>query len=166
MECGEGGHSAPWGNWGVSSRLGRHYDGYQFPGWHPGDGWRQWNSCTGTYNLSIHFNDGWGRQKASPDDTRTHARVTRPIHDPYDRTCRQLAQGRVHTERNPYMGLWELDPWSDDDLVTTLKFRAMSVSVSCSGNWSCSGSTSWRSPTRGAANVTAQQRFRVRYRAR
>jgi hypothetical protein len=54
-------HSAPFGNWGVSSNFGSKHDGHQFDGWcHDQlscdkdgvcrldclDGWYEWNSCT------------------------------------------------------------------------------------------------------------------------
>ena len=49
-ECpGGGGHSVPYGNWGVDSNFGSRYDGFQFPGWKASGGWRQWNSCTTVY---------------------------------------------------------------------------------------------------------------------
>ena len=168
VECGGDGHSAPYGNWGVDSRLSGRYDGWQFAGWKDPllHDWREWNSCTGKYQGDEFYNDGPGRQRADPDNTRTHASSVRPIYDPRNGTCRDLGEGTVHTERNPYMSLWELDPWGGDDHVTTLRFRSMSVRVSCSSDWYCSGSTSWRSPTGGDADVRAQQRFGVRYQAR
>ena len=48
-ECSDGGHSTPWGNWGVNSNVGIPVDGHQFQGWWPEDGWKQWNSCTDEY---------------------------------------------------------------------------------------------------------------------
>src|SRR5713226_6868610 len=54
-------HSAPFGNWGVTSNFGQKRDGHQFDGWcHESrvcdnsgfcktdcqDGWYEWNSCT------------------------------------------------------------------------------------------------------------------------
>ena len=54
-------HSAPFGNWGVTSNFGAALDGHQFDGWchntricdnngncrtDCGDGWYEWNSCT------------------------------------------------------------------------------------------------------------------------
>jgi len=49
VECGAGAHSAPFGNWGVTSNFDRRRDTDQFRGWKHLDGpgtKRQWNSCT------------------------------------------------------------------------------------------------------------------------
>ena len=60
-ECPAPFHSAPFGNWGVTSNFGESRDGHQFDGWchdsrvtlNNGDSkdvcgseWYQWNSCT------------------------------------------------------------------------------------------------------------------------
>ncbi len=39
-------YESGFGNWGVMSYYGAAYDGFQFAGWYPEDGWRQWQSCT------------------------------------------------------------------------------------------------------------------------
>ena len=72
----------------------------------------------------------------------------------------------VYTERNFYMELYELDKRDDDEKVTRLRFPTLSTRVSCSGNWNCTGTTSWKSPRSGHRNVTAQTRMKVKYRAR
>lgn len=48
------GHSVPFGNWGVSSNVGRPIDGNQFQGWYPGCSpgpgtLVEWNSCSRDY---------------------------------------------------------------------------------------------------------------------
>ena len=61
-ECStSGGHSAPFGNWGVKTEISDKLDGHQFQGWcqfkflcdnnddcdwHCTDRWYEWNSCT------------------------------------------------------------------------------------------------------------------------
>jgi hypothetical protein len=52
-EC-SGWHSAPFGNWGVSSNVGSWVDGHQFQGWNPscnvtGSTLVEWNSCSRGY---------------------------------------------------------------------------------------------------------------------
>ncbi|MEA2604851.1 MAG: hypothetical protein QOF89_5843 [Acidobacteriota bacterium] len=52
-EC-SGWHSVPFGNWGVSSNVGRVVDGHQFQGWNPscnvtGSTLVEWNSCSRDY---------------------------------------------------------------------------------------------------------------------
>jgi hypothetical protein len=53
-ECPGGGHSAPFGNWGVDSGWGEPENGHQFDGWKSvflGFSQRQWNSCTSRQDL-------------------------------------------------------------------------------------------------------------------
>jgi hypothetical protein len=47
-ECEGVFHSAPWGNWGVNSNMGRRLDTDQFQGWRQGCNQTkvEWNSCS------------------------------------------------------------------------------------------------------------------------
>lgn len=65
-ECPEDIHSAPWGNWGVSSNAGTKEDGDQFQGWKCGDKC-QWNSCTSVFPPPncTYYNDASCTQQVS-----------------------------------------------------------------------------------------------------
>ena len=151
-ECGHAGipifleHSPPWGNWGVNSNHGSRRDAFQWPGWKhiPPTRWLQWSACTKGRFAPPHaryYNDNGNRsQKASPDDTRTHANRTRLQRS--GRTCSTLFQGS-HAKRDQYMKLYELDaggfPCGGDDFVTKLRFGTVRVPITCQDSWRCSG---------------------------
>ena len=75
-------HTAPYGNWGVSSNAGVAYDSHQFQGWYPDDGWLQWNSCSTEYAKPdldcrvLNFPD--------PEGTYPYPQNGYPFSDPYD----------------------------------------------------------------------------------
>ena len=168
-ECGTcGGHTPPWGNWGVNSPWGTRIDGTQFMGWKFGDSVApcsenisslrpQWNSCTG----------GWsGNIPPSPDYWLNHHSAT----DQFSGTGGLFGggtlvwgtqcpvdyngDGRIDsggcdpnftqvTLSNAYMDLWELDPFSSDQFVGRFTYPSSccTVSVSCDGYY-CSGGVS------------------------
>ena len=70
----------------------------------------------------------------------------------------------MYVFRSNYMDLYELDGGGifggGDDYVTTLKFGKVSVPISCSADWNCSGRSRWRS-SRSNSNASARLRIRV-----
>ena len=140
-------HDPPWGNWGVKSAYGGKIDGFQFAGWWPADGWRQWNSCTGR-RIESEFNDGLGRQKAAPDNERV-------VHtwDAYFNAGYRNRKGcddwlpDVRTFRDVELDHYELDGADLDDFVATLEYGDVDIPVDCSSPFDCTGSSDWYSAT-------------------
>ena len=126
-ECPGSIHSAPFGNWGVSSNVGTKKDGNQFQGWKLLDGKMQWNSCTSAFppvNCSYYNYEGCTKQKTSTG-IRSHGTVTYdyqlgcPSLDPFQQGPRgcEAIDGQTVGFGNNFMTLYELDPWDDDELV-------------------------------------------------
>ena len=162
VECSRP-HSPPWGNWGVESRYGRRRDGFQFAGWKPMGGWRQWNSCTVNHrqwrapNRDYYNHDGYRSQKADPDNYESYASPV--LTGPRNTTCENVYDD-VHTYQNVYMTLNELDAGGifggRDDIVTSLQFGTVNIPISCSGSWQCSGQSAWvasRSNSKASADI-------------
>ena len=162
VECGRW-HSAPWGNWGVESRYGGRRDSFQFAGWKLDGGLLQWNSCTLNHKKyrapnALYYNDNnYRTQKAAPDDTRSYA--SHFSKGPRNWTCAG-SFGGVHTYRNVYMALYELDPGGifggGDDRVTSLYYGTIHVAMTCQGAWRCRGVSSWKASsynTKASAEV-------------
>ena len=155
-ECGTGTermHSAPFGNWGVKSRHSGYWDGYQFSGWEPDDGWRQWNSCTSDpqYRTPRYLPE----EPQLPDPDVENIYATTRLRGSNGRTCASIHSGRTHIFRNEYMKVYELDSKWDfigggngSDLVTTLSYshQAISVPMRCSNQSVCRGESSWTRP--------------------
>lgn len=136
-------HTPPWGNWGVDSVYGGKIDGFQFAGWHPSDGWRQWNSCTGR-QIESEFNDGFGRQKAAPDNER----VVYTWYDYYNAGYRNRDAcddwlPEVRTFRDVELDHFELDGFDFDNFVATLEYGNVDISVECSSPFNCTGASDW-----------------------
>lgn len=156
-----------WGNWGINSNTGSRRNGFQFPGWYSKGGWKQWQSCTREHPRPDrrYYNDaasGYRKQKADPDDSRHYASAR--FRSPRG-TCRATAPG-VHTYLGVYMDVYELDGggifWGRDDKVTKLTYGNVNIPISCTSSWSCSGQSSWLTPTSGNAHVTANVRVGIR----
>jgi len=151
-ECDRGSehmHSAPFGNWGVKSPHSGYWDGWQFAGWRPEDGWRQWNSCTSEYRSQEDLPEE--PQLPDPDDSNVYARKTQ--RDRSNRTCESIHSGRTHKFRGEYMKVYELDSRGDlvlggngSDLVTTIRYRDISVSMNCTSASVCRGDSGWITP--------------------
>ena len=184
VECGAPPHSAPFGNWGVSSNYSRKVkDTDQFRGWKWEDGpWtkRQWNSCTtrkpefqapdcAYYNAS----NCWTQSSSS---VVTHGsfsyrytgnqcpRFLDPDNPPPS-GCSTLT-GHVVEQTSNNMTLYELDKPDSDDLVETLYFPGTSVTLRNCSYGGCPEQTSgwvdmdWSSSS--AAEVEADLRMKVR----
>ena len=160
-------HDAPWGNWGVKSGYGPLIDGFQFAGWKPKDGWRQWNSCTALFSdPHEHFNDGAGRQRADPDDEQTVGTAVLWFYAgarQHDTCDDHLPEVRIDTFT---MELWELDKNDpNDDWVSDLDYR-ISTPITCSTAWNCYGRSYWyhsrstdAAKTQAFARITVSSRF-------
>jgi hypothetical protein len=173
VECGRDIHSAPFGNWGVSSNVGKTQDGHQFDGWchnhyvcdNQGncqtscrDGWYEWNSCTDSPkfsppNCTLYNAENCSLQVSSQDinvhgNTYLNVQTSCPFDSDGDGACDSGGCKDIssYTQPNHFMSLYELDPFDRDDLVQTLYFPQLSVSLSCD-SWGCpiSGSQ-WAGP--------------------
>lgn len=140
-------HSAPFGNWGVDSNYGSAHDGYQFSGWYPDDGWRQWNSCTSTYRSPEHLPEE--PQLAKPNYGNLYARATR-YHRP-GRPCNVIHRSGAYVLSGLYMRLYELDTKWDflilgngSDYVTTLYFPTLVTPISCNSTGYCRGQSAYK----------------------
>lgn len=151
-------HSAPFGNWGVTSNYGRVRDGHQFNGWcrdtrvcdnrgncktECRDGWYEWNSCTthGDYkapNCTL-YNDKDCTEQRTSAGINVHGTVTIdiPVRCPIDSNndgvadaggCRDL---REHISTGNFMTVYELDPFTGNDLVQTLYFPQTVMPLNC-----------------------------------
>lgn len=77
-ECPGSIHSAPWGNWGVSSNVGTKQNGRQFDGWNCGSSFCEWNSCTSEFsppNCTYYNYLGCTKQQ-TVTGSNTHGTVT------------------------------------------------------------------------------------------
>lgn len=173
VECGGGEcpfppfcHTPPFGNWGVDTSLPSSRNNRdQFRGW---KGSRssikgQWNSCT-TYRILVppgpRYNDGYGRQRADPDDARIGGWKSHRGPD-NNMTCSRYMP-EVYSVDDVEMVLYELDSPGRDDYITTLEYGDFDVQITCSGDWNCSGTSSWRSQNSvDSTGVSAQARIRV-----
>ena len=167
-------HTPPWGNWGVNSNYGSRIDGDQFAGWHYLDDHQQWNSCTTQRPIDFPmgnatwFNDPPGvlnKQKADPDIEHQYTRtgwsveVGLPTPSP---TCADLTP-EVYTFSGLFMHLYELDQNDYDELTERLYYPDIHVSMTCGGDWSCSGQSAWtqNNPSNGTQYATAKIRATV-----
>jgi hypothetical protein len=172
-ECPGSIHSAPFGNWGVTSNFGRRRDGHQFDGWCHNtyycdnwgnckvdcrDGWYEWNSCTDISryqqpNCSLYNSSDCTEQVTSTGfNVLGTVYLDAPVSCPYDSDedgfcdvggCMDMSSV---TQASGFMSLYELD-WSSGQLVQTVYFGAMTVNPPCDP-WGCAGAGSeWVTPT-------------------
>ena len=151
-------HSAPFGNWGVTSTFGQKGDSHQFDGWchnqqvcdNSGrcqmdctDGWYEWNSCTDNSlyrapNCTLYNSAGCTEQVTSTGinvhGTKT---VDIPVRCPIDSNgdgipdqggCSDVTQYASGTN---FMSLYELDPICCDQLVQTVYFPQITLPLNC-----------------------------------
>lgn len=151
VECGIGSeymHSAPFGNWGVKSNHGGAYDGYQFAGWHPEDGWRQWNSCTSRYRGLVYL----PRQPQIAQPGHAHVYATSRRRGRPGVPCSRIHRGGVYVLSGLYMRLYELDTRWDfilggngSDHVATLSYPTVVVPIRCTSSSYCHGRSAQKS---------------------
>lgn len=179
-------HSAPFGNWGVTSNYGRSSDGQQFPGWHKEriSGTRrwswQWNSCTTHPNYappnSRYYNANGSTTQRTTRGTSRHGTRLYRVQVP----CRgnhvfPLPSNGCSNSNVPssfgftenFMSLYELD-WDGATLIETLYFPRTQVSITNCNQYGCTGGTSaWQDVSRStssSADVDAEMRMHVRVR--
>lgn len=179
QECGGGWHSAPFGNWGVSSNYGPTRDTDQFRGWKHLDGpstKRQWNSCTSFYPPPDcdYYNSNHCRTQQSYS-TVTHGTM---VYRTSVEECTPDVPGAPPTtyygcqdqggsvgQTSNYMTLYELD-WDGDDLVETLYFPGTSATLTGCDYDGCPEKTSgWVDMTRSTSSeaiVEAELRMKAR----
>jgi len=151
-------HSAPFGNWGVTSNYGLKLNGHQFDGWcHESrvcdnngscrtdcrDGWYEWNSCTShaqyrAPNCALYNDKDCAEQKTTEGvnvlGTRTvNVQVGCPVDVNNDGTADEggCADVRVYRHTPNFMSLYELDPLTGDELVQSLYFPGTPVPTTC-----------------------------------
>ena len=166
VECSICCHSVPFGNWGVDTSLpSLRTNRDQFRGW---KGSRssikgEWNSCTtrrSSFPPGPLYNDGPGRQRANPDDARIGGWTSDRGPD-NNMTCSRYVP-EVYSVDDVEMVLYEMDNPDSDDYITTLEYGDFDVQITCSGDWNCSGTSSWRSQNSvDSTGVSAQARIRV-----
>ena len=173
-ECGAGIHSAPFGNWGVSSNYGNRNDRDQFRGWKWEDGpstKRQWNSCTTSVQqyrapnsrYYTYHNNFYDQQRHEPvmHGKRRIRRNYRVCSSRPGPGCSTL-NNTVFTERN-YMTLYEMDRPDRDDYITKLTFPSTSVTLTNCDQQGCDGDTTQWSANTGSSRpltgVSAEMRM-------
>ena len=163
-ECPDRLHSAPFGNWGVTSNFGHKLDGHQFEGWCNnnqeivdnsgarrsacGNRWQEWNSCTDhslyrAPNCTLYNSADCSSQISTTGVNVLGTQfVDIPVSCPADTDADgQLDQGGcsdVHTYSHGtnFMSIYELDPITGDDLIQTLIYPETVVELSCDF-WGC-----------------------------
>jgi len=161
-ECPISWHTAGWGNWGVSSNVGRETDGNQFQGWRYIDQRYQWNSCTrdhlqGDCNW---YNANGCTEQQSATGNNAHGGgydrlyVSCPADLDYDGIpdiggCMDITSYSI---LNNFMSLYEQD-WDGDDFVTTLYFPSdcCTAEFTC-GVYGCGAAASPWSPSTYSTN--------------
>lgn len=172
-ECPAPLHSAPFGNWGVTSNFGGKLNGHQFDGWchdtrvcdNNGncrevcrDGWYEWNSCT-THALYQPPNCTLYNAKDCTEQVTTTGvnvlgtqtvdiPVSCPTVSPSSQTldrggCNDV---RNYSRSNNFMSLYELDPVTGDELVQSMYFPSLLVDLACNA-WGCpAAGSNWLPP--------------------
>lgn len=158
-ECpGQPLHSAPFGNWGATSNYGPKLNGHQFDGWcHESrvcdnngscstqcrDGWYEWNSCTShaqfrAPNCTLYNDKDCTEQKTTEGvnvlgTVSVDVQVGCPVDLNNDGTADEGGCTDVGVFRHTanFMSLYELDPFTGDELVQTLYFPGTPVPAGC-----------------------------------
>ena len=167
-------HSAPFGNWGVSSNYGSKRDGHQFDGWcHDSracdnsgtcntdcrDGWYEWNSCTDNRlytapNCTL-YNSNACTEQVTATGINVHGtkNVDIPVRCPVDSDgdgvadqggCKDL---KTYASGVNFMSLYELDPVCCDDLIQTVYFPETVVTLTCDVFGCAPAGSDWVTPT-------------------
>ncbi len=167
-------HTAPFGNWGVSSNYGKKGDSHQFDGWcHETrvcnnigicstdctDGWYEWNSCTDDPLYQAPNCTLYNAANCTEQATTTGVNVHGTKYVDFLVRCPSSSQpggpanqggcadiNSYNTGVN-FMSLYELDPVCCDDLVQTMYFPPAVISLNCDV-WGCSPAASpWMTPS-------------------
>lgn len=167
-------HTAPFGNWGVTSNFGSKENGHQFQGWchntrvcdnngschdNCADGWYEWNSCTDdpafrAPNCTL-YNANECREQVTVTGVNVHGtRVANLAAScPADTNGDGLADSggcsrmSFYSSGTNFMSVYELDPASPDELVQTIYFPETALDLSC-GVFGCARAASgWMRPS-------------------
>ena len=157
-ECPAPLHTAPFGNWGVTSNFGPSRDAHQFDGWchdstvtyNNGEsktpcrsGWYQWNSCTSHPDFSAPncslFNGAECTEQVSATGVNVLAAqaVEIPVGCPVDTDGDGLMDAggcsdlRFHSHGMNFMSIYEIDPLTPNELVQTLIFPETPIRFEC-----------------------------------
>jgi hypothetical protein len=172
-ECPAALHTAPFGNWGVTSNFGPSRDGHQFDGWcHDStvtfnngqtkltckSNWYEWNSCTShtdfnAPNCSL-YNAADCTQQASTTGVNVLAAqaVELPVGCPFDTDGDGAADAggcsdlHSYTHGTNFMTMYELDPITGDELVQTLIFPQTPVKLACTPGSCPPAGSDWVKP--------------------
>jgi uncharacterized protein (TIGR03437 family) len=163
VECPPSIHTAPLGNWGVSSNFGTKQNGQQFQGWCNNsrvcdnrgtcwtdcrDGWFEWNSCTSNALYSAPnctlYNDANCTRQVTTTGVNVHGTrisdvvVRCPVDTNGDGTADEggCLDAAVYRSGTNYMSLYELDPGTTDELVQTIYFPEVVMQMPCDV-WGC-----------------------------
>jgi len=171
-ECPAPLHSAPFGNWGVTSNFGHRLDGHQFDGWcrdrqicdnlgfctSCSERWYEWNSCTDHMlfrapNCTL-YNAEDCTEQASATGINVLGTVTVniPVACPSDSDADNAVDAGGCSEIESYssgtnfMSIYELDAITGHELIQTLYFPESIVRLDCD-IWGCSSAGSeWVAP--------------------
>lgn len=173
VECPGRLHSAPFGNWGVTSNFGRLRDGHQFDGWcHDSDvvfnngssgrrctsDWYQWNSCTDHPDFSAPNCSLYNAADCTEQITATGVNVLGTIEVPVPVGCPADEDGdgeadaggcadlEFYSAGDNFMSIYELDPVSGDSLIQTLHYPPAPVPLDCDVDACRPNGSSWVAP--------------------
>lgn len=180
-ECPNPLHSAPFGNWGVTSNFGQKRNSHQFDGWcHDSrvcdndgncrtacrDGWYEWNSCTvdrlyKAPNCTV-YNAKECTEQATTQGINVHGtqlveiRVRCPIDTNNDGVADTGGCGDVQSYAHGpnFMSVYELDPLTGDELVQTAYFPPTPVALNCTVGGCPAAGSEWRPPERHESPAT------------
>lgn len=191
-ECSLSVHTPPFGNWGVTSNFGHKEDGNQFQGWchdtrvcdnngncttECRDGWYEWNSCTderrwAAPNCTLYNQNCNTQRSATGENVHGSKRTDVPVRCPVDTNGDGVSDtggcGDAWMYRSGlnFMSLYELDPATGDDLIQTLYFPEVDLSLDCDA-WGCRAARSaWMAPSfydspKTPAKISAELGIRV-----
>ncbi|MCS7024409.1 MAG: hypothetical protein NZV14_06375 [Bryobacteraceae bacterium] len=170
-ECPAPLHTAPFGNWGVTSNFGPKRNGRQFDGWcrdmricdNAGncrqacrDGWYEWNTCT-THPLYVApnctlYNADHCTSQVSTTGVNVLGTQTVdlpaacPASDGVSFQRGGCAELTSYTRSSNYMSVYELDPVTGDELIQSLYYPSLSVALQCNV-WGClPAGSEWTNP--------------------
>lgn len=167
-------HSAPFGNWGATSNFGQKGDSHQFDGWCHNtrvcdnnnqcktdclDGWYEWNTCTDNSlfrapNCSL-YNSASCTEQVTATGINVHGTklVDVPVSCPTDTNgdgvpdkggCLDAAQ---YSSGTNFISLYELDPVCCDELVQTIYFPTVNLTLPCDSLGCAPVASPWLDPT-------------------
>lgn len=166
-------HTAPFGNWGVTSNVGTVRDSHQFQGWchdtrvcdnrgncrtECRDGWYEWNSCTTHADFKAPNCTLYNAEECTSQVTSTGVNVHGtinvdvPVRCPIDTNNDGVADAggcadvRQHTVANNFMSVYELDPITGNKLVQSLYFPATTVGLNCTTAGCPANGSDWVKP--------------------